>query len=85
MRIFNDFNNTNRLKTEAAANPVIPPAGKDEFLKSDQQIEAEFLTNLNKKPNLIIFPSYKKTEEKPNDPVYLLNQLEATSSLEENY
>jgi len=85
MRTFTDFNNTNRLVTEAAANPVIPPVQQADFLKSDYEIEAEFLYNLNKKPVIKAYPPFKKQGGRPKDPARLLKQLEATSTLEENY
>lgn len=84
MRTFKDFDNTNRLRTEAAANPVIPTTGVDDFLKSDNEMEAEFLYDVNKTPVLKIFP-YKKKGGKPNDPARLLELQEATATLEENY
>ena len=71
--------------TEAAANPVIPPVQQTDFLKSDNEIEAEFLYNLNKKPDIKSIPLYKKQGGKAKDPARLLKQLEATPTLEENY
>ena len=85
MRTFTDFNNTSRLITEPAANPVIPPVRQTDFLKSDHEIEAEFLYNLNKKPDIKAIPPYKKQGGKAKDPARLLKHLEATSTLEENY
>jgi hypothetical protein len=85
MRTFTDFNNTSRLITEPAANPVIPPVQQTDFLKSDHEIEAEFLYNLNKKPDIKAIPPYKKQRGKAKDPARLLKHLEATSTLEENY
>ena len=85
MRTFKDFDNTNRLQTEAAANPVIPASLPDDFLKTENEMEAEFLYDVNKTPALKVFPSFKKKGGRPNDPARLLKQLEATASLEENY
>lgn len=86
--MFKEFNKTERLAARHLYNPASRTA-KDEFLKSDDEITADFTyhtytsnTEVSKiSPDAVSFPHVRRIE----DPVRLLMKLEATNSMEENY
>ena len=86
--MFKEFNNNDRLLSRHMNNPAARTL-QEEFLKSDEEISAEFNYHSYTSDEEVgkVCPDNLQsfTRRRSSDPVRLMMELEATNSLEENY